>query len=86
LFVDPFTEGSVDADTISSTVVRALWRDKVGRRNASIEGQVSTNIIFDTNTLEELLEWFGSVRAPSTSKTKCRSGSQTRGTVGCVQA
>jgi len=86
LLIDPFTEGSVDADTISGTVVRALWRDKVGGRNASIEGQVSTDIIFDTLSLDELLEWFGSIRAPSTSKTKCRSGSQTRGTVRGVQA
>jgi len=81
LVVDPSAEGSINTDTISSTVVRALWGNEVGRWDTGIEGQVSTDIIFNTGSMGELVEWHCCVRAPSTSKAHSRSGSQTGGTV-----
>jgi len=85
LGIDPSAEGCIDTETISSTVVRALWGDKVGRRNAGVERRVSADIIFDTGTMGELVPCNSCVRAPGTGKTKSGCGSQTSRTVGSIQ-
>jgi len=75
------TSGNVDAISVSRTVICALWRNKDRRRGASIEGAVSTDVIFNANSRCELSEWVSGVWAPSTLKSTTCSFSQTIRTI-----
>jgi hypothetical protein len=57
--IDGTAEGNIDTDTVSSTVVRTFWRIEDGRRDTSIEGRVSADVIFNTLTSVEDFERIG---------------------------
>jgi hypothetical protein len=89
LRLDPLAEGDIDAFTgrICSVAriafIRAWPNKEVLRRNTSIEGKVTTDIIFNTGALVQGINQISNVlvRAPSTAKTKSLRLSQTSGAV-----
>jgi len=89
LRLNELTEGGVDTDTafgcgvLRVTIIRTWTNKQVLRRNTSVEGQVTTFVIFKTGTFcENVIKVCDiPVRAPSTSETKSCRTSQTSSAV-----